>query len=55
MEKNFFTDDDLADLLNELNASAPADSDKQKEEETDPEVLASERRFKEIIKKHSQH
>ena len=45
--KNLFSDDDLADLMAELeeeNSKVPVESD--------PEMEASQRRYREIIKKH---
>lgn len=49
MDGNFFSEDDLADLLNELDEQA---MDEEIEQMTDKETNASYMRFKEIIEKH---
>lgn len=46
---NFFTDDDLAGLFEELDEQA---IEEEIEERTDKETDASYQRFKEIIEKH---
>lgn len=46
MERKFLQDDDLKDLFAELNQV------QEEEEETDPEMEASQRRYQEIINKH---
>lgn len=46
---NFFTDDDLAGLFEELDEQA---MDEEIEERKDKETNASYQRFKEIIEKH---
>lgn len=47
MELQFFSDDDLADVLAEVN-----DENNRVKEAIDPEMEASQRRYDEIIKKH---
>jgi hypothetical protein len=44
----FFDDGDLADVFKELNEA----NDKLEQTEEDMEMLASQRRYEEIIKKH---
>ncbi|MDY6323602.1 MAG: hypothetical protein SPL99_00825 [Catonella sp.] len=50
MDKNFFSADDLAELNESLKEMEASEVKGDKDE--DPEVAASERRFKEIIEKH---
>lgn len=53
MDKNFFSADDLADLSKDLEIMQESEiKDDKANEEDDPEVDASKRRFEEIIKKH---
>ena len=47
MEENFFSDDDLSDLLGELE-----ETEIEMTEEEKAEMEASNRRFREIIQKH---
>lgn len=49
MDGNFFSEDDLAGLLDELDEQA---IDEEIEQLTDKETNASYLRFKEIIEKH---
>ena len=49
MEENFFSDDDLSDLLGELEET---ENELEMTEEEKAEMEASNRRFREIIQKH---
>lgn len=49
MEENFFSDDDLSDLLGELEET---ETEIEMTEEEKAEMEASNRRFREIIQKH---
>lgn len=48
MDYKFFSDDDLADIFQELDAA----NEQVEVTEEDTEMAASQRRFEEIIKKH---
>lgn len=49
MDVQLFSDDDLKDVFSQLDAMEDT------EEEKDPEMEASQRRYQEIIKKHREN